>query len=166
MSRRTRLRLAVCFGINMVAMWITITRMLSSVTPFDWLMLIVELLVLLLIAYEVATNVLHKRRVNHRLKAIFAIMHKGQALQAAVPGGNADNNAITAWNDAVLAWINDANNLLSTYSPQASASFLHEPGGNTIKYSPVAMTAHNHYVFLLMRLNNLRSIMEKPDVYF
>ncbi len=165
MSRWKQSRLAVYFGIDIAALWATITHMFSDVRPFDWLMLIIEVLVLVLIAYEVSVNLWHKRRIKSRLATILVLKNKGQELQVSVPHGT-DDTAISAWNDAVKAWANDANRLLSTFSPQASATFLHEPGGPLLDYYRVPMNARDHYQFLLTRLNNLHSIMEKPDVYF
>jgi hypothetical protein len=113
--------------------------MFDGVKSFDWLMLVVEILVLLLIAYEVGTTVLHRLQTKRRLASLFALMHRGQELQATVPGsGTADDQAIVAWKSSVEAWADDTNKILATYSPQASARFLHNPVVNRGIYRGIA----------------------------
>lgn len=74
------------------------------------------------------------------------------------------------------AWGDEVNGFLVTYSGQASASFLlvHDStsadslvftqSGDGFFY--LASPIREHYQRLLTQLNNLRHIIEKPEVYF
>jgi len=141
--------------------------MLEDIRPFDWLMLVVEILVLLLIGYEVGTTVWNKRVVRRRMAAAVLLMRRGEEIESAVPrSGNIDVATIPLWKESVNAWITETNNFLAGCSPQASAALLHNVGGGSIRYGAIAGDAHDYFVFLLARMNNLRAIMEKSDVYF
>lgn len=59
-------------------------RMLAGTRPIDWVMLVVELLVLFLIAYEAAENVLHKRKMRQNISALVPFVQRGQALQTSI----------------------------------------------------------------------------------
>ncbi|MGO8973760.1 MAG: hypothetical protein ACLQJ0_04945 [Steroidobacteraceae bacterium] len=144
-----------------------LSQMFDGVKPFDWLMLLVELLVLLLIAYEVVIPAFHRRRTSRRLASLLALMNRGQKIQDAVPAsGTTDDLAISAWKTSVEEWLRDTHKTLVAYSPQASTIFLHDTGGTSLRYRGVAQNAHDYFVMLLARMNNLRAIMEKPEVYF
>jgi hypothetical protein len=146
--------------------WTMVSKMFDGVKPFDWLMLVVEILVLLLIAYEVGTTVLHRLQTKRRLASLFALMHRGQELQTTVPGSGTTDDQAVAWKSSVEAWANDTHKILATYSPQASARFLHNPVVSRGIYRGIAQNAQGYYESLMMRLENLRAIMEKPEVYF
>src|SRR2546427_12143829 len=59
-------------------------RMLAGTRLIDWVMLVVELLVLFLIAYEVVENVLHKRKMRRNISALVPFVQRGQALQTSI----------------------------------------------------------------------------------
>jgi hypothetical protein len=147
----------------------TIRRMLEGTRPIDLWMLVIELLVLLLIAYEVVVGVWSKVRTSRRVATIFRYMAQGQNLQAnAPPAGTTDISIPTAWVESVKEWIQQTHNALTQYSPQAAASFIHDSGGASVQYNSVSghSQARDWYRVLILRINNLRSIMEKPNVYF
>lgn len=134
--------------------------------PFDRLL---EFAVLAFIAYEVVTSVWHKRKIRRRSKEIFQLFSKGQALQyAAPPAGTMDEAIVAAWVESVKAWIMEVHKFLEGYSAQAAASFIHESGGVSVTYRGVSglAEAQSWYATLQTRLNSLRNIMEKLDVYF
>ena len=55
-------------------------RMFRDVRPVDWAMLVIELLVLLLIAYEVGHNVWRPRTLRRRAKDVLQFVSKGTEL--------------------------------------------------------------------------------------
>ena len=147
----------------------TLRRMFSDARPIDVWMLVIELLVLLLIAGEVGVVLSRWLKRKGKLTQTFNLMSKGQQLENSVPPlGTADETAIRTWNESVKTWIGETNRFLVGCSQQASATFLHEEGGtlSSMRYHDVAKDAHDWYKTLIARLNNLRSVMEKPDVYF
>jgi len=58
--------------------------------------------------------------------------------------------------------------VLEEYSPQAAASFLQDRGGGSKVYVGISADyqANNWYRDLILGINSLRDVMEKPDVYF
>jgi hypothetical protein len=142
--------------------------MLEGTRPIDLWMLIIELLVLLLIAYEVVIGVWSKVRTSRRVTTIFQYMARGQDLQAHAPPAGTDVSIPAAWVASVQEWIQQTHDFLAQYSPQAAASFIHDSGGASVQYSGVSSysQARDWYRTLVSRINNLRRIMEKPDVYF
>ena len=91
-------------------------------------MLVVELLVLLLIAYEGQKFYLVQMEDPGSIGGhILEWMSKGQMLQQnRSPAGFPDEADSTAWVAAVQQWMEqDAHHFLAKYSPQAAASFIH-----------------------------------------
>ena len=142
--------------------------MLEGTRPIDQWMLIIELLVLVLIAYEVGAGVWRAIQTHRRVKAIFQRMSLGQDLQSKAPSGGTDEPTATAWVNSVKTWMQETYNLLARYSPQAAASFVHDQGGASVQYSGITgnAQARDWYRTLISRINNLRGIMEKPEIYF
>jgi hypothetical protein len=73
------------------------------------------------------------------------------------------------WKRDVEKWSARIDALLKGYSIGASAAFLHDSGSSldSIWYRrEVAAGAHEAYETLQRRLNNLRGILERPEVYF
>jgi hypothetical protein len=142
----------------------TFRRMFADSRPVDFVMLVIEFLVLAIIAIEFGSAFRNKRRTKRRLEAIRDAMSEGQALQMAAPRGIGATEGSQNWAAAVNAWIAQTHKLLQSYSVQAAASFLHDAGGVGTTY-PSLVDSYN-YAVLVARLNNLRGVMEKPDVYF
>jgi hypothetical protein len=126
-----------------------------------------EFLVLALIAWEVIGEIRRHRVVNRRLKRLFDVMEKGHALQRTAPRIGASSMAAAEWINSVDEWDQQAQGTLKSYSVQAVASFLHDTSGLVPPwYESIATGARLKYVTLISRLDNLRGIMEKPEVYF
>jgi hypothetical protein len=163
-------RLVVLFGVTAIFLWMTIKRIVfddfGDVRPFDWLMLAIEILVLLLIFYEVAVGFRQKRTIKRRFKTLLILISDGQALEDIAPLQQADVAVVTKWKNDVLEWDNRANKTLASFSKQAVAAYVHDSVDAGVRYRGVAQDAHQVRVGLKSRLDNLKSIMEKPDVYF
>jgi hypothetical protein len=161
----------------------TIRHMFSGTKPFDWLMLVVEVLVLLLIAYEVFVGVYRHRRKRERKQhigeitaALSGFMDKGKALQGSVPCQEiAWELQADLWMANTDRWATETGAFLDGHSSTASAAFRLTPGTGTtalvIQNSEGATFTidgrHRHaYQRLVSRLENLRGIIEKPEVYF
>ena len=145
----------------------TLRRIFADSKPLDVIMFVMEFLVLLLIAYEVADHVLAKRSERKRKKLIegrVAIlrdaMAKGQKIQHSWPkiGGSR-----AECEDAVSKWCEQTGLLLKSYSAHAETAFLHEVPESPNRYGSIE--AVFCYSKLVQRMSNLQGIIEKPDIY-
>lgn len=123
-----------------------------------------EFAVLGLIAYEVWDKIADRRRIKKRTKVLFGLLNTGQELLNGVPSVNYPEN-VAGWVEQVLAWTKEARTALEGYTAHALASFNHL-NIPTVNYTGVSAGAHAHFKELMARLDNLRNIMEKPEVYY
>jgi hypothetical protein len=101
---------------------------------------------------------------------------EGLGLQRSVPDtAKEESDVLKLWIVNAKAWSNKTNEFLAACSQRASAAFLlvHDSSSaDSIVFTPegeffyVASPVREHYQRLLMQLNNLRQIIEKPEVYF
>jgi hypothetical protein len=132
-------------------------------------MLIIELLVLLLIAYEVIVSILekiHERKrkkvVGERVKTLRDAMFEGQELRNSTTWGD-DRERERKWVQDTKEWGERTRALLKSYSAHAEMAFLLEMPISPNDFG--SMSQPFTLGTLLSRLNNLRSIIEKPEVY-
>jgi hypothetical protein len=156
--------------------------MFEGTRPIDWLMLVIEALVLLLILYEVIVGDIRHRRerqsrlaISKRVSELSWLMDKGQRIQTCVPDPQITNwQLVKPWIDSVQAWKEETNTFLAARSPRASSAFmLITDAGNmdsVVHFSgrQFALTGEvrEFYQRLVIQLANLRRIMEQPDAYF
>jgi hypothetical protein len=147
---------------------LTTLRIFSDARPIDIWMVVIEVLVLAIIAYEAGSDFHHKHKLRGWLAGIFGLVSKGQNLQKHAPRsgplGNADPAAIDPWIKSVHEWSEETANFLKKYSTQAVVAF-YQGVQRDAEYPGIAWNAQNMFGHLLLRLNNLQRIMEKPDVY-
>jgi hypothetical protein len=146
----------------------TLRRMFEGSRPIDRVMLVIELLVLVLIAWEVGVGILErceakKRRkiVEQRRNEMRDAMVEGQRLLQTVPKLM---EPIAKWASDVDAWERETQELLRSYSAQAETAFLIDT--SFVPSTIGAIPDPRRYGKLMMRLQNLRAIIEKPEVYF
>ena len=151
----------------MLIMLDTLMRSFLRHDAFDRAMLVIELLVLFIIGFEAVVHAWGHFKVAHRLKHVRARFAEGQELQRNAPQLGARSEDVTRWVMNVDAWVNATNRLLTGYSYQASASFLHDPGHmfRLVTAHQIASAAESPYAQLQDRLNNLKRIIETPNVY-
>jgi hypothetical protein len=163
-------RLSAYGVITLLALANTIRHMMEQTRPIDWVMLAIEAAVLLLIAYEIYVGVKERKKakqragiVETRVTAIREMMSKGQNLLRSQPPF-VPPQPLALWVNGVDNWTEQTKNLLRSYSAHAEMTFLQHP---TILVNSYGSNPKPHvYGSLEHRLNNLRNIMEKPDVYF
>jgi hypothetical protein len=151
--------------------------------PVDRLL---EFGVFLLIAIEGCAAVLfyrQKRKRERHLRTIqeslYAFMTRGQELQRITPRpshGTAYNDAAWEWATSVGNWGEGIEEFLEQYSPRAASVFglIVQTGvreNPQVVYTesgsfPIEGFHRESYQKLIEQLNNLRSIMEKPEAYF
>lgn len=136
-------------------------HLLSGARPIDITLLAIELLVFAVIAGDAALRTYRHYKVRHRLKRLHKFMFEGHALQ-----DNVDEvSDVGAWGERVNGWIVDTSKYLEQCSSQALESFLHSDNKPSVSYQGVPYKAHGPYEVLQEHLDNLRAIMERPDVY-
>ena len=157
--------------------------MFEGVKPFDWLMLGIETAVLPLILYEVIVGIARHRGATRRQSELNKIVtslcqftDEGLELQRRVPDtAKEETRVLRSWMTNTKAWGDKASEFLATHSQQASAAFLlvHDlSSSDLVVFAPsgdvfyLASPLREHYQRLLTQLNNLRQIIEKPEVYF
>jgi len=138
--------------------------MSEAACPIDWLMLAIELLVLVVIAGEALLSWRSWRGKCKKRAQILALISKGQVLERCPPNFN-EVARVNEWVQQVGSWAKETDNFLKTCSPQASAEFLSNLGVSPLSYPQMAPGAELWYKTILVRLSNLRNIMEKPDTY-
>lgn len=147
----------------------TLRRMLGDSRPIDQLMLGIEFLVLLLIAYEVGMGIkdrwTEKRRKNLVEKRVGEMRNaivKGQAIQTAAP--KSMDASVAKWASDVDTWEIETRKLLQSYSAQAETAFMIDVPFNPNSFGSIGEPFR--YGKLVSRLQNLRGIIEKSEVYF
>jgi hypothetical protein len=133
----------------------------------DWAILIVDFLVLAVILWLDAPERFHKRKVRKRLLMVQRIMLDGHNLRTSAPAVViATNDVAEQWVKSVQTWIDGAYQSLANASMQAALAFIHRDVAPDIVWGGVHANARGQFGELLHRLDNLRNIMEKADVYF
>jgi hypothetical protein len=166
MRRRRKFYLAG----GIVAMSDLLHRVWNMVTdgarPIDWIIVAVDFLVLVAILWLEFPEWLHKRKVQRRKRKLFECWATGQTLQTSVPVRYGPEN-MASWLLSFRNWNNETHILLRNYSPEAAIAFFHETTRDAPpdSYHDVADQARESYRRLLIRLNNLKTIMENADGY-
>jgi hypothetical protein len=132
--------------------------------PIVWAMLVIEILVLSIIAYQAVRAATDRFRIGRRKEVLLKLMSQGQAIFQSAPHMSHPEMA-EGWNEQVDAWRKEAESVLSGYSPQAVEAFKFT-GPEVTNYNHIAPGTRSHYGAMMARLENLRNIMENPDLYY
>jgi hypothetical protein len=143
----------------------TLRRMFGDVRPIDWAMLVVELLVLLLVAYEVIEKLWKQGKEKRMTKAIVRYRDAGQALRTNVPAPQADEQFLVAWQQRVTAWTQESYDGIGRYSAHAASCFLYPPSRMASQHIGVHAGAQDYLSITLQRLEVLRGIVENASAY-
>jgi len=144
---------------------------------------LLEIGVFSLIAYEVWVGFYRHRKETRRqnklnkiLASLGQFMDTGQDLQKSVSDPRyTEFGVLNLWMMSVNAWSLKANEFLSSHSPRAAAAFLlvrDSSSADSVVFLDSGRSFHlggtvrEHYQKLLSQLDNLRQIMEKPEIYF
>jgi hypothetical protein len=155
---------------------------MEGTRPVDVWMLIIELLVLGLIAYEVVSGWLRHREgerrrifLGARVSDLSRLMDKGQRVWSSVLDPNITNfQVLQPWLDSAEAWNTETNDYLARYSPRASSAFMVVADAGTMdnvvfgsgRYFNLHGPVREVYQRLTVRLSNPRRIIEQADIYF
>lgn len=138
-------------------------------TKYDVLMLVVELLVLAIIAYEAGKGAWHSRRNRKKRAEIYRFLGRGLSLQGNPPSIR-ELERVHEWAHQVELWISDTRVYLGKEcSPQASLVFLSDVNPSPMlphRIIEIAQGAQPAYQLLLTRMTNLTRILEGADTYY
>jgi hypothetical protein len=156
--------------------------MFQGVKPFDWLMLGIEGLVLLVIVYEVIADARRRRAdakhrafIDGKVSSLLQLADNGRRLQSCVPDCTitSDHRRIHQWMADVETWTEQTNSTLSG-SLKATEHFMKL--ADTDKVSTwVDVSGRGFYVIdepatpyrgLIVRLEALSRIVSTPEAYF
>jgi hypothetical protein len=164
---RTR-RVAIYIGATLAIMADTIRHLFGDSRPIDILMLVIEVLVLVIIAYEAIKETCSRRRIRAITSQLRLFLIQGQKLyDSPPPSASTTAQDDNAWSGRVQAWTDSVQKFLNEKADSAAVVFNHLPIRNDTK--PRAYVSHRIervFIDLDERLKTLRSIMEKPNVYF
>jgi hypothetical protein len=148
-------------GVHMSALF----RVLAHSQTIDLAILGVQVLVLLMLAYQQFSRISHKRKLDKKLSILFYALADGQELKALAPDLlDGDAASIGKWKRAVHDWVDATRKMLEGCSGNAVISFMQNPDLRVTDSDRTnALTDYNS---LTTRMNNLRSIMEHIDSYF
>ena len=141
------------------------SMMTDGARPIDWIVLLVDVCVLVAILWFEFPEWWHKRAIARHKAKVLEFWTNGQKLQASAPTHQHPDNQ-PSWLGAVKSWNSETREFLQSCSPWAEASFLHEtstqlpPGAHA-----VTNQSREAYRVLLIRLDNLKTIMENPHEY-
>jgi hypothetical protein len=124
----------------------------------------IELLVFVIVGFEALSRLWRQRVVAKRAAATFYAFAEGQQLQKTVPPASESAVVIAKWKNAQRMWVIYTKQLLQSYSASAEVCFNHEP--RAVIAPPCGISAPAEYEALVVRLNNLRNILENPGSYF
>lgn len=146
--------------------------------PIEIWLLLADVAIVGLIVWLDIPEWSHKRRVAKVARVLSDFMFKGQSLAQGVPNPRelTDFAAFAGWLSSVESWRTDVAQFLSEKSSRSASAFLLI----TVSEANVSNVVHplegwsfrltgDHreaYQALLAYLTNLRSIIEKPEVYF
>jgi hypothetical protein len=134
----------------------------ADTRAIDWVMLVVECLVLLLIAYEVIWEPWKSRR----LAAIaLTLADSGEAIRQRAPGTSADEGTVNKWNTSVDRWALESCEALERRSAHAASALRSPPARNASSYLGVHRAANASLGGLLQRIQMLRTIAERAGLY-
>jgi len=137
---------------------------MEGIRPIDWVMLVVEVLVLAPIAVEIAPALVHKIKAKKRQKVLFSLLVKGQSILNRAPNAF-EQTPVHAWGLSVDQWSKEVTAVLAGYSEHAVALFNHQSQVG-MPFHHIATGAWPHYGKLSAQVENLRSIIEKPEIYY
>jgi hypothetical protein len=148
--------------------------------PIEWWLLAADVAIVALIVWLDVPEQLHKRRCAKIVKALSDFMFMGHTLAGSVPNpelpevGSSDK--IEMWRQSVEDWRTETAQYLSAHSSKATSAFLlitlSETNVTNIVHPLEGWSFHlsgyqrETYQALLGYMNNLRAIIEKPEVYF
>jgi hypothetical protein len=125
-------------------------------------MLVVELLVLLLIAYEVIWEPWKSRRLAN---TALNLADSGEAIRQRTPALSADAGAVDAWMKSLDSWVRESCGALEGSSAHAASAFRSPPGRKDASYLGIHEIANDSYGALLQRIEILRKIAERASLY-
>jgi len=162
----------------MMAMCYTLNHLiLEEIRPFDWIMLAVEVLVLILIAVEIfiftGPEWWHGIQAKKKAAKLIPFLAQGEALRNLISKSpNQDQNQ---HRENILKWDKETQDFLAAIAPRALSAYMHivrlQANDSAVlsangQLHPVHGLFADAYRVLQSRLENLQKIIETPVLYF
>ncbi len=160
----------------------TIAHLIEGTRPLDWIMLIVEILVLFIIAYDFIAERFRrwtdkKRRsfLDALVLQLSPLLDEGNRIRLTIPDPLATTPFfISRWIDIASSWTEKTKTVIASYSSSASAAFMLISDSQWVDD---AVSYHGHNFFLsgptleaykaiTLHLENLQRMMDRPEMYF
>ena len=130
----------------------------------DIVILVIVSVLLLTIIWQAVARIADKRALANWQKDLFYAMAEGLELEVTAGPKLSESSGFSGkWRRDVQAWITQTGTMLERHSAQAGISFRYAPRILRRRSSEVA--GPSEYKMLLLRLKNLRNIIEHPDAY-
>jgi hypothetical protein len=140
-------------------------RVFTESRPIDWLIVVIDFIVLFWIAAANFIKVPHRWKSRNAIKHLTAFLADGDKLLSSRPTAHSSNNDANAWVEAVKIWIDAVQLFLAKNAVRALIAFEQRATGLRVE-TDVHPSAEDCFFELDARLRTLRSILEKMDVYF
>ena len=125
---------------------------------------VMQFLVLFFVVRDSVVRALRNRKIKARKRELRALLHDGQGLQQNTPNSIVGSE-VEGWRTSVGRWIDNTTKELDGFSPQAAVAFKQIQKSPSSQHG-VSPAIGELYGNLVQHVDNLRSIMEKPEVYY
>ena len=148
-------------------------RLFEGTRAIDWLLLIVDFLVLLAILWFELPEWLHKRRAGKKARLLAPFLERGEELRSSAH--ERSTHDFMKWMDNARDWGIETQVFLEKESPRAASAFKHivhlrETDRAVVtdfgQLVPLTGLHGDAYQLLQARLDNLQKIIDSPEVYF
>jgi hypothetical protein len=140
-------------------------RVFDEARPIDWLIVVIDFIVLFWIAAANFIKVPHRWKSRGAIKRLTASLADGENLHSSQPTALSSNNDANAWVEEVKIWIDGVQSFLAKNAVRALIVFEQHRSGPRVE-TDVHPSAEDCFFELDARLRTLRSILENMDAYF
>jgi hypothetical protein len=140
-------------------------RVFAETRPIDWLIVVIDFIVLFWIAAANIIKVPHRWKSRGTIKRLKEFLADGEDLHGSRPTTHSSHNDANAWVGAVKIWVDGVQSFLAKNAVRALIVFEQHRTGPRIE-TDVHPLVEDCFSELDARLRTLRSILENIDVYF
>lgn len=143
------------------------TLIFGNPQPMEWWLLGADLAIVVLIIWLDVPDKVHHWRRKKVIRQLVKLLNDGQILSdgSVPPNSQATEAEVQVWNRQVEAWIIQVQSFLREKSQSALSIFSHHELGPLYGLR-IHVNSEKWFYELNARLKNLRSIIERSDVYF
>lgn len=160
---------ALRLAILPLLMWNALRIMFCDVRPVDWLLVIIEVLVLVIIGAEAVIDFIHWVRRRNERQTLNRLVDRAEELRNSIPRQTDDDAAKLAWAQGTRDWTIEARSFFRGYSSY-TRRFFDYSGGSMMAYEENNRHAPASIIFEAIndfgyRLDHLHQIVQHRDRY-